>query len=76
MTLVLFLSVDLKCAKCLRQTVNNNWVTMGSDIGQATSEMRRVPSRGCGLFYTCMLGVAGTDLVQPIRVVPDSCVKG
>jgi len=39
---------------------------MGSDIGQLTSEMRRAPLVGLRVILYLR---AGTDLVQPIRVV-------
>jgi hypothetical protein len=46
---------------------------MGSDIDQATSEMRRAPFAGLQVILYLR---AGTDSAQPIRVVRDSCVKG
>ena len=46
---------------------------MGSDIGQATSEMRRAPFEGLQVILYLR---ARKDWAQPIRVVRDSCVKG
>jgi hypothetical protein len=44
----------------------DDWVKMGSGIGQRTSEMRRAPFTVLWvILYLC----AGTDLAQPIRVV-------
>jgi hypothetical protein len=71
-TLVLFHLVELKLIKVF-DTDLVEFLKMGSDIGQATSEMRRAPFEG--LQVILYLG-AGTDSAQPIRVVRDSCVKG
>ena len=46
---------------------------MGSGIGQTTSAMRKAPFMGLQVILYLR---AGTDLVQPIRVVRDSWVKG
>ncbi len=46
---------------------------MGSVIVQTTSEMRRAPFKGLQVILYLR---PGKDLVQPIRVVRGSCVKG
>jgi len=55
------------------KTVYDDWVEMGSGIGQTTSAMRKGPFMGLQVILYLH---AGTDLVQPIRVVRDSWVKG
>ncbi len=53
--------------------VNYDREKMESGIGQLTSEIRRAPFMGLQVLLYLH---AGTDSVQPIRVVGDFCIKG